>query len=89
MSSCSGLDAATGAGSHGASTPFVDPALPAPDAPICWMGCPAAPVLDALAWRPDEDADAVISVAELSAGGHIILGPAGEEYVLLRDPSRP
>ena len=45
------------------------------------MGCPVAPVLDAVAERPDEDADAVISIAET----HVILGPAGEEYVLLRD----
>ena len=49
------------------------------------MRCPAAPVLDVVAQRPDEAADAVISVAELGAAGHVILGPAGEEYLLLRD----
>ena len=71
--------------SPGASIPFVDPALPAPEAPLCWLGCPAAPVLDALTARPDQGADAGISIAELSAAGHVILGPAGEEYLLLRD----
>ena len=52
------------------------------------MGCPAAPVLDAVTARPHEAADAVISIAELSSVGHVIVGPAREEYVLLRDSSQ-
>ena len=79
---CSSLDAPTGALSLGVCIPFVDPALPAPEAPLCWLTCP---VVDAVAEPLDEPASTEISIAELSSAGHVILGPAGEEYVLLRD----
>jgi hypothetical protein len=68
----------------GACIPFVDPALPAPEAPLCWLTCP---VVDAVAEPPGAAATPEISIAELSSAGHVILGPAGEEYVLLRDSS--
>jgi hypothetical protein len=76
------LDARTGARSIGACIPFVDPALPAPEAPLRWLTCP---VVDAVAEPQDAAATTEISIAELSSARHVILGPAGEEDVLLRD----
>lgn len=82
------MDAPIGARSPGACIPFVDPALPAPEAPLSWLACPAAPVLDAVTEYADDLTDSPISIANLSAAGHVILGPVGEEYVILRDSTQ-
>lgn len=64
---------------------FVDPALPAPSSPVCWCHSKAAPVLEALAERPRLSAPPDLRINELSSAAHIILGPAGDQLVLLKD----
>lgn len=64
---------------------FVDPTLPAPSSPVCWSSSKAAPVLEALAEHPRGGARPDFCVSELSAAAHIILGPAGEQLVVIKD----
>lgn len=64
---------------------FVDPALPAPNAPLCWEATTAVPLLDALASRTPSDKSSDLSVRALTSVRHLVLGPTGEQYVLLRD----
>ena len=72
----------------GVLIPFVDPALAAPDAPVRWLACPAAPVLEALTDRPADPSTPDLTLAGLSAAAHVIIGPGGEEDVLLRDSNK-
>lgn len=68
--------------------PFVDPRCPAPLAPLCWTFGEAAPVLDGIAERATGHAPAALSIRGYAAARHIVIGPTGEEYVLLRDAER-
>ncbi|HXE69356.1 MAG TPA: DUF2285 domain-containing protein [Hyphomicrobiaceae bacterium] len=68
--------------------PLVDPACPAPTAPLCWTIGEAAPVLDGIAVRATGQAPAALSIKGYDAARHILIGPTGEEYVLLRDAER-
>ncbi len=74
--------------SNGAFIPFVDPALPAPQAPVHWSNSAAAPLLDALTGRPHHGAPADLSIARLTSARHVVIGPAGEESVILRDADK-
>src|SRR5262245_61196597 len=65
--------------------PFVDPTCPAPLAPLCWTIWEAAPGLDGVAERATGHAPAALSIARYHAARHIVIGPTGEEIVLLRD----
>ena len=51
-----GSGGARNVASNGASIPFVDPALQAPEAPVCWLI--GAPILDGIADRPKDGTDA-------------------------------
>ena len=63
---------------------FVDPALPAPQASLCWLTSSAAPMLEALCRRaPGSAFD--LAVADLPSAKSVIVGPGREEYVLLGD----
>jgi hypothetical protein len=63
---------------------FVDPALPAPEAPLCWLACSTAPILEALCCRaPGSTFD--LAIANLRSAKGVIVGPGREEYVLLGD----
>ncbi|HET6928531.1 MAG TPA: DUF6499 domain-containing protein, partial [Hyphomicrobiaceae bacterium] len=68
--------------------PLVDPTRPAPLAPLCWTIGVSAPVLDALAERTTGNAPAALSIKSYAAARHIVIGPTGEEVVLLRDAER-
>jgi hypothetical protein len=72
----------------GASTPFVDPRLAAMHAPLAWRAAGSAPVLGAMTARPIAGARAHLPLPEMQAARHIILGPAGDEFVVLRDSNR-
>jgi hypothetical protein len=64
---------------------FVDPALPAPQSPVCWLAAAAAPVLEAIADRTPDDNCPDLCVRTLTSARHVVIGPAREQYVLLRD----
>jgi hypothetical protein len=68
--------------------PLVDPKCPAPFAPLCWTIATAAPVLEARAARASAPAPATLSIEGCAAATHIVVGPGGEEYILLRDAER-
>jgi hypothetical protein len=61
---------------------FVDPALPAPAASLCWLTSSTAPVLEAHCCRASGSAFD-LSVANLRSAKGAIVGPGREEYVLL------
>lgn len=69
----------------GTSIPFVNPALSACEAPICWCACASAPLLDAIAERAINASKAGLSLAHQPSIKHFVRGPIGEEFVLLRD----
>ena len=68
----------------GVSIPFVDPALPAPDAPFRWLPDFGAAELDALARpaRPGEPAELIL--ADLRCVRHVVVLADAEEYLLFR-----
>lgn len=70
---------------HGAYTPFVDPALPAPEAPVCWITNPATQIIEAISYRPGGTSANVLSIADLSSAKHVLVRPRGEQDVILRD----
>jgi hypothetical protein len=65
--------------------PFVDPACPAPLAPLCWTFGDAAPVIEAIAERAMRHAPSTLSIKDYASVRHIVIGATGGEYVLLRD----
>lgn len=83
-----GSDVARRRRASGISIPFVDPALTAPDAPVRWLACPAAPVLEAFSERPANPSTPALAIARLSSAAHVLICPGGEEEVLLRDSNR-
>lgn len=64
---------------------FVDPAQSAPNSPVCWLSTAAAPLIDAVVNRAHNLNSECLSVRELAAVRHIVLGPTNEQYILLRD----
>lgn len=68
--------------------PFVDPALPAPQAPVCWLTSDAAPILDAVCERAKDNSQADLAIAQYRSAGHVIIGPTGLEHVILKDADR-
>lgn len=68
--------------------PFVDPALPAPDAPLSWLMCAAAPILEAMADWPEDPSGANVRLADLASADHVIISPDRTEDVILRDSKR-
>ena len=68
--------------------PFVDPKCPAPLVPLCWTIGEAAAGLDGVAERAAGHAPAALSIMRFHAARHIVIGPIGEEVVLLRDAER-
>jgi hypothetical protein len=68
--------------------PLVDPTRPAPLAPLCWTIGVSAPVLDAVAERTTVDVPAALSIKSIATARHIVIGPTGEEVVILRDAGR-
>ncbi len=68
----------------GAFIPFVDPALPAPDAPFRWLPDFGAAELDAVArpLRPGEPAELIL--AGLRCVRHVVVLADAEEYLLFR-----
>jgi hypothetical protein len=63
---------------------FVDPALPAFEASLCWRSSSAAPVLEAHCCRASGSAFD-LTMANLRSAKRIIVGPGREECVLLGD----
>jgi len=68
--------------------PLVDPKWPAPQAPLCWRIAASAPVLDARAERASRDTPTSLSIASCTAARRIVIGPAGQEYIIFRDAER-
>ena len=68
--------------------PLLDPSCPAPWAPLCWTFGEAAPSLDGIAERATGLAPTALSLKTYTAARHLVIGPTGEEYVLLRDAER-
>ena len=63
---------------------FVDPTMPAPAAPLCWLPSSSAPILEAHCRRaPGSTFD--LAIANLRSAKNVIVGPGREEYVLLGD----
>lgn len=71
----------------GICIPFVDPSLPACEAPLCWYACAAAPILDAVAERAIAATSADLSLHSLTSAARVAFGQGGEELVILRDSS--
>src|SRR5262245_23896177 len=68
--------------------PLADPKWPAAHAPLCWTGAASAPVLEARAERASASAQSLLSIESCAAATHIVIGPAGEEWIILRDAER-
>src|SRR5262245_30149403 len=68
--------------------PLVDPKCRAPQAALCWTNAASAPVLEARAERASPGTPSALSVESCAAATHIVLGPAGDELILLRDAER-
>lgn len=68
---------------NGPSIPFADPKLPAPQAGVCWTIGAASAALDVIADRSINEPD--LHLHGHVAAGHIIVGPNGQEHVVLRD----
>lgn len=64
---------------------FVDPALPAPSSPVCWLSASAVPLLEGIANRAPRGACPDVDVRNLTSARHLVLGPCGEQLLLLRD----
>lgn len=64
---------------------FVDPALPAPSSPVCWLTATAAPLLDGIVDRAPRGTSPDLNIRNLASARHLVLGPTGEQHVLLRD----
>ena len=63
---------------------FVDPVLPAPEAPLCWLTSSTAPILDALCCRaPGSAFD--LAIANLRSVKSVMVGPGREEHVFFGD----
>jgi hypothetical protein len=65
--------------------PLIDPRYPAPQVPLCWSIGDAAPILDGVAERASEPTPSALLIKSCDAARHLVIGPTGEEYVLLRD----
>jgi hypothetical protein len=63
---------------------FVDPALPAPEAPLCWLTNSTAPILDALCCRARGSAFD-LAIANLRSVKSVMVGPGREEHVFFGD----
>jgi hypothetical protein len=72
----------------GGSIPFVDPALPAPEAPIQWLTDPGTAVLEAVARRAPPGAPATFVLADQTCIRHVIIGPGDVEHLLIRTSER-
>src|SRR5262245_30561602 len=68
--------------------PLADPKWPAPRAPLCWTSAASAPLLEARAERASAAAPSALSIESCAAATHIVIGPAGEELIILRDAER-
>lgn len=64
---------------------FIDPTLSAPESPVSWVTTSAVFLLEAIADRTPTGNSPDLCVRNLTSVRHVILGPAGEEHVLLRD----
>jgi hypothetical protein len=65
--------------------PLVDPKCPASMVPLCWIIGEAAPSLAGIAERASGPSASALSIKTCAAAHHLMIGPTGEEYVLLRD----
>ncbi len=70
------------------SRPFVDPALPAPDAPVCWLPETGAAGIDALSYRPPTGVAADLVLPEMLCIRHILMSGDGVEIVQVRTTDR-
>lgn len=52
---------------------------------MCWYNSAGAPFLEGLTDRPRHGAAADLSIVGLSSARHVVIGPTGEEHVILRD----
>src|SRR5215510_12221287 len=68
--------------------PLADPKWPAPRAPLCWTSAASAPILEAHAERASAAAPPLLSIESCATATHIVIGPAGEELIILRDAER-
>jgi len=67
---------------------FVDPALPAPEASLCWLASTTAPLIEADCGRPARGSPSDLCLGDLRSAKNIIIGPGREEHVLLGDCDR-
>lgn len=70
------------------SRPFVDAALPALDAPICWLPETGAAGIDALSHRPAIGETADLELGQMLCIRHILLRGDGVELVQVRTTDR-
>src|SRR5215813_5501044 len=64
--------------------PFVDPALPAPEASLCWLTSSASPILEALCCRAPRSAFD-LAIANHRSAKSVMVGPGREEHVFFGD----
>jgi Uncharacterized conserved protein (DUF2285) len=88
VSRCGASGDAIPAPPPGASAPFVDPALTAPDAPVCWLETSGAAIIDARSNRPADHAAPDLVLTDLPCVTHIVEGPANIEHLLIRTTTR-
>jgi len=67
---------------------LVDPKWRAAHAPLCWTSAASAPILEARAERASAAMPSALSIESCAAATHIVIGPAGEELIILRDAER-
>jgi hypothetical protein len=68
----------------GRCTPFVDPCLTAPEAPVCWLTQTGIAALTATAARASNVDDADLNLAELPSVRHIIVEHHATQRLLVR-----
>src|SRR5262245_22781659 len=70
------------AASAGVSIPFVDPALPAPEAPIHWLTEPGTPMLRAVAKKAQSATLADVRLIDQPRISQVVIAPDHVEYLL-------
>ena len=73
----------------GTSTPFVDPLLPVPDAPVTWLPSSELPVMAARADRLGTGPDADFRADALPGLASIHVDAVGRQHVVIKSGSSP
>lgn len=72
----------------GVYIPFVDPAMPAPQAAVCWWSSATSPILEAVSEHTKPGSPADLCIGACYAARHVVIGPTGQQDIILRDAER-